>query len=61
MDKSAEVRTEPMAIGNLVAELQRVVDQLEADWRELHQIDRKTAGDLHDLRVRAESLFSDAA
>ena len=61
MDKSADRRTEPAAIGNLAIELQRVVDQLEADWRQKHHIGRKAAEDLHDLRVRAESLFSNAA
>lgn len=61
MNKSAERCTEPAAIGDLAIELQLVVDQLEENWRQRHRIDRKAAEELHDLRVRAESLFSNAA
>ena len=61
MDKRRELRPEPSPIGGLTTELERVVDQLESDWRDRHLIGRKAAEDLHNLRVRAEKLLSNAA
>jgi len=58
MDTNGELRTEPSPIGGLTTELQRVVDQLESDWRDRHRIGRQTADDLHELRMRAERLLS---
>lgn len=61
MDKRRELRTDPSSIGGLTIELERVVEQLESDWRDRHRIGQKAAEDLHNLRVRAEKLLSNAA
>lgn len=63
MSSSGGLRTRaetPASIGSLAVELQRVVDQLESDWSDRHMIGRKTAQDLHDLRLRAELLLSES-
>ena len=46
-----------LAIAALAAELQGLVEQLEADWRESRMIKRETLEDLHDLRARAGQLL----
>lgn len=70
MGTNGELRTEPAppaqaefcpAIGGLTSELQRVVEQLEADWRQHRSICRDTAAEIHALRVRAERLLSSSS
>ena len=66
MNSTGELRTETiwrsrtggsLAIAALAAELQGLVEQLEADWREDRMIKRETVEDLHDLRARAGQLL----
>ena len=46
-----------LAVAALAAELQGLVEQFEADWRESQIIKRETVEDLHDLRDRARQLL----
>jgi hypothetical protein len=66
MDSTSELSTETiqqsrtggsLAIAALAAELQGLVEQLEADWHENRMIRRETVEDLHDLRARAGQLL----
>ena len=68
MDIGDELRSETLPrpstglppIAGLTAELQELVEQLEADWLNHRMIVRKASDDLHDLRMRAERLLSSA-
>ena len=64
MDGNGDLRTRPIepsgstgpAIAALTADLEDLVDQLEADWLDHRILRQETVVHLHELRARAERL-----
>ena len=58
MDAEELTQTEWAPLALLADELASVVDRLQADWQTHGVIDAELANQVHDLRERAEGLFS---